>query len=186
MRSVQWVSAGVCAGLLFVGSVSFAETSSPPTTQTPATDAPSDKDFLVRALRVNRLELLIGQMALKRGTTAEVKATGQKMVQKHTEFGRQLSALAQIAPKAGAPKLSADQQSTLVRLASLSGDAFDRSFKDAVDSGHVQELAMYRDEMSHAVDSRLRALVQGRVATLQQTVAKANQAMNSSLQTEDW
>ena len=185
MRSVHWVTAGVCAGLLFVGSVSFADTSSPPTTQTPRADAPGDKDFLVRALRVNQLELLLGQMALKRGTTAEVKATGEKMVQKHTELGRQLSALAQIAPKAGAPKLSADQQSTLVRLASLSGDAFDQFFKDVVEMGHVQELTMYRDEISHAADPRLRALVRGRVATLQQTVAKAN-AMNASLKTEDW
>jgi putative membrane protein len=186
MRNMQWMSAGLCAALLFSGSQSFADGSSPPPAQTPTTTAPSDGDFLVRALRVNQLELVLGQMALKRATTPEVRAMGEKMVQKHTEFGRQLSALAQRPPTSGAPKLSAEQQRTVVRLASLSGSDFDQSFKDVVDAGHVEELAMYRDETGRAADPRLRALAQARVLTLQQTVAKASQAMNAAPKNEDW
>lgn len=185
MRKMQWVSAVIFAGLLFSESTSFADGSSPPT-QSPKEAAPSDRDFLVRALSVNQLELVLGQMAVERGTTPEVRAIGEKMVQKHTEFGRQLSALAQLTPTSEAPKLSAAQQTRVVHLASLSGKDFDKSFKDTVDVGHVEELAMYRDEASHAVDPRLRALAQDRVATLQKTVAKAGQAMAAAPKKQDW
>jgi putative membrane protein len=186
MRTMQWMSAGIFAGLLFSGGMSFADDSSPPTTQSPTEVAPSDRDFLVRALSVNQLELVLGQMAVERGATPEVRATGEKMVQKHTEFGRQLSAIAQLTPTSGAPKLSEAQRTKVFQLASLSGNDFDKSFKDTVDVGHVEELAMYRDEASHAADPRLRALAQGRVATLQETVAKASQAMAAAPKKQDW
>jgi putative membrane protein len=186
MRTTQWMTAGICAGLLFSARASFADGVSPSTTQTPSAPAPTDKAFLVRALGVNQLELMLGQMAVKRAAAPEVRAMGEKMVQKHTEFGRQLSDLAQIAPTSEAPKLSADQQRTYVRLASLSGTDFDKSFKETVNAGHVQELAMYREEVGHAVDPRLVALAQGRVATLEKSMANAVQAMNVAPKKHDW
>jgi putative membrane protein len=184
MRNVRWMRAGLCAGWLLWGGASLADGSSTPTRQT--ADAPSDQTFLVRALRVNQLELLLGQMATKRGATTEVRAMGAKMVQKHTEFGQQLRNIAHRPSAAAALELSAPQRSTLTRLASLSGLDFDESFKTTVDAGHVQELAMYRDEASHASDPRLRALAEVRVVTLEQTVANADQAMKAKAANEDW
>ena len=188
MRDGRWMRAGLCVGVLLWGGVSLADGSSTATTHT--ADAGSDQAFLVDALRVNQLELELGQMATKRGTTTEVRGMGAKMVQKHTEFGQQLSNLAHRPAAAGAPELSADQRGTVVRLASLSGKDFDESFKATVDAGHVQELAMYRDEASHAADPRLRALAHVRVATLEQTVAKADRVMKanakSEAKNEDW
>jgi putative membrane protein len=185
MRMMQWTRAGICAALLLSGGVSFAEGSSPPPPQTENADAKSDREFLASALRVNQVELTLGQMAAERGSTPEVKATGGKMVQKHTELGGQLMALAQRLGVSGAPELSPDQRSTVVRLASLSGGAFDRAFKETVDTGHVQELAMYRGEASHTVDPGLRDFAQRRVATLEQTVAQAGQAPKAKPK-NDW
>ncbi len=179
MRKVQWISAAFCAGLLFSANASFADGSSSPTTQFPTAVAPADKQFLARAraLGVNQLELVLGRMAVKRATTPEVKAMGEKMVKKHTELGRQLSELAQSDP-ASTPDLSADQQRTVARLASLSEYDFDKAFKGTVGAGHVQELAMYRDEVGRAADPRLHTLAQERVAALEQSMASA-QASNT-------
>jgi predicted outer membrane protein len=184
MHNMKWMRVGLCAGLLLSAPFSFADGSSAPVT--PTADAPSDQGFLARALSVNQLELVLGQMAAGHGNTPEVRVMGEKMVQKHTEFGRQLGELAHRPAAAGVPELSGDQRRTFARLAALSGSDFDRSFKETVDAGHVQELAMYRDEVSHAADPRLRALARGRVATLEQTVAKAAQAMNAKPKNEDW
>jgi putative membrane protein len=184
MRNVQWISAAFCAGLLLSTGVSFADGASPPTTRGPIVVAPTDTQFLVRALGVNQLELVLGRMAIKRATTPEVKAMGEKMVKKHTELGRQLSELAQVDP-ASAPELSADQQRTVVRLASLSEYDFDKAFKDTVGAGHVQELAMYREEVGRAADPRLRTLAQDRVAALEQSMASA-QASNTSPRKRGW
>jgi putative membrane protein len=185
MRTMQWTRAGVCAAVLLSGGISFAEGSLPPTPQTANADALSDREFLARALRVNQLELVLGQMAAERGGTPEVKATGAKMVQKHTELGGQLTDLAQRLGVSGAPDLSPDQRSTVVRLASLSGSDFDKAFKETVDAGHVQELAMYRGEVNHAIDPGLRSLAQRRVTTLEQMVAQSSQATKAKPK-NDW
>jgi putative membrane protein len=124
-------------------------------------------------------------MAAERGGTPEVKTTGAKMVQKHTELGGQLTDLAQRLGVSGAPDLSPDQRSKAARLATLSGSDFDKAFKETVDAGHVQELAMYRGEANHAIDPGLRALAQRRVTTLEQTVAQASQATKAKPK-NDW
>lgn len=170
MRTVRWMSAGFCAGLLFVVSPSFAERVSPQTTRS-STSTSSDRAFPAQALGVNQTEIVLGQMAIERAKTTEVKAMGEKMVQRHTELARQLRELAQIDAASAAATLSADQQKTIARLASVSEYEFDRAFKNTVSAGHVEELAMYREEVSHAADPRLGALATGRVAALEQSMA---------------
>ncbi len=175
MRTVKWMSAGLFAGLLCSAGPSFADGAPQRTTPVSAA-APADRNFLLRALGVNQTELVLGRMAIVRGTTPEVRATGEKMVQRHTELARQLGELAQINPASEPPTLTVDQQKTVARLAAVSDSEFDRSFKNTVGAGHVDELAMYREEMSRAADPRLRALATGRVTALEQSLASASQA----------
>jgi putative membrane protein len=172
MRNLRWMNTGLCVGLLSAAAPSFAEGPSAQTTQTAAV-APSDQAFLSRALGVNQTELVLGQMASQRGATPEVRAMGQKMVQRHSEIGRQLRELAQIDPASAPPTLSAEQQKKIARLDAASGSEFDRAFKSTVNAGHVEELAMYREEVSHAADPRLGALASGRVTALEQSMASA-------------
>jgi predicted outer membrane protein len=175
MRNAKWMSAGLFAGLLFSAGASFAE-GAPQQTPPAAAAAPADRAFVVRALGVNQTEIVLGRMAIVRGTTQEVRAMGEKMVQRHTELARQLGELAQINPASEPPTLTADQQKTVARLAAVSDPEFDGSFKSTVGAGHVDELAMYRDEVSRAADPRLRALATGRVTALEQSLASASQA----------
>jgi putative membrane protein len=185
MRNVKWISAGLCAGLLCATGLSFADGASARTTAVSAV-APADRDFLMRALGVNQTEIVLGRMAIARGTTPEVRAMGEKMVQRHTELVRQLRELAQINPGAEPPTLTADQQRTIARLAAVSEYEFDRSFRSTVDAGHVDELAMYREEVSQAADPRLRALATGRVTALEQSLASASQAANVPPRKRGW
>jgi putative membrane protein len=163
------INLGLCAGLLLSGSVALADQSPAPTKQHES----SDQEFLEKALGVNQLELQLGQLAAQRATTAEVKAIGQKMVEKHTELGQQLAELARQSGGSGKAALTSDQRATYDRVASQSGSALDSVFKEVVDAGHVKELAMYRDEVGRAKSQALRELAQRRVAKLEETVAQA-------------
>jgi putative membrane protein len=185
MRNVKWMSAGICVGLLFSAGLSFADGAAQRTTPASAA-APADRDFLVRALGVNQTEIVLGRMAIARGTTPDLRAIGEKMVQRHTELARQLGEIAQISPASEPPTFTADQQRTIARLAAVSEYEFDRSFKTTVDAGHVDELAMYREEVSHAADPRLRALASGRVTALEQSLAKASQESSVPPQKRGW
>jgi putative membrane protein len=185
MRNVQWMKAGLCAVLLYPAGPSFADDAPVRTTRASAA-MPADRAFLVRALGVNQTEILLGQMALRRGTTAEVRAMGEKMVQRHTELAGQLRELAQIDPASEPPALSADQRQTVAQLTAVSAHDFDVSFKNTVGAGHVEELAMYRQEVSQAADPRLSALATRRVAALEQSLASASQAAKVPAAKSDW
>lgn len=179
MRRADWIITGLCAGFLLSGGAALAQGSEPgfaflaSPSQSAKSQAGSDQAFLQQALGVNELELRLGRLAGERAATPEVKAMGQKMVEKHGELGQQLSKLAQESGGSGEPAMSADQRATLDRVASQSGGAFDTVFKQTVDAGHVQELEMYREEVSSAANPELRELAKLRVVKLREAVAKA-------------
>ena len=179
MRNVNWIVSGLCAGFLFSAGAAMAQGSEPgfayqaSPSQPEKSRAKSDRDFLQEALGVNELELRLGHLAGERAATPEVKALGQKMVQKHGELGQQLSKLARESGGSGEPALSADQQATLDSVASQPGVAFDTVFKQTVDAGHVRELEMYREEASSAVNPQLRELAKIRTVKLHEAVANS-------------
>ncbi len=109
--------------------------------------AASDGPFLTEALQVNEVELELGRLAIAHAGSADVKATGAKMVEKHTALGEQLRDMARRAGVNEAPALSPDEQTTVARLSWLSGPDFDKAFTTTVDAGHASELAMYRAEV---------------------------------------
>jgi putative membrane protein len=179
----KWIRTGLFAGMLLSGGVVLADASPARAEEQYENE---DQEFLEQALGVNELELRLGRMAAERATTPDVKAMGQKMVQKHTELGQQLSQLARQSGGSGEAKLSSDQRAIYERVASQSGSAFDAVFKQVVDAGHVKELAMYRAEVSRAANPSLRELAQNRVAKLQETVAQAETPKTKSKPKHDW
>jgi putative membrane protein len=180
----NWIKTGLFVGLLLSGGVAFADAR--PAGSAATQHENGDQEFLEQALGVNQLELQLGQLATKRATTAEVKAMGTKMVEKHTELGQQLAALARQAGGSGEPKLSSDQRAIYDRVASQSGGAFDPVFKEVVDAGHVKELAMYQAEASRATSPELRDLAQRRAAKLKETVAQAEASKPKPAPSQDW
>lgn len=171
MRISGWSHAGFCAALLLATGSARAQ-ASPPQEAAPTT---ADRVFLERALGVNELELRLGRLAAERAASPDVKATGQKMVESHGALKLRLAELARGAGASGDAALTAEQQETFARLDAQTGAAFDDAFGKTVDAGHVDELAMYRDEVSRAGSPQLRALAEERVSKLEQAVAKQQQ-----------
>jgi putative membrane protein len=172
MRRASRIHAGVLAGLLLSGGTALAQAASPPAAQ-PRPEG--DRAFLERALGVNELEVRLGHLAAERGATPEVKAAGRNMIEKHTALGQELGALARQAGASGTAELSPDQRAAFDRVAAQPASGFDAEFRRTVDAGHVQELAMYRDELSRASSPALRALAERRVAALEKALAGSAQ-----------
>lgn len=185
MRTITWVSRGVTAVVLFALGPSRADQPKPRAAQSESAKA-SDDDFVVRALGINQTEIMLGRMAVKRGTTSEVRAMGEKMVQRHTELARQLRELARIDATSNPAPLSPTQQRTVARLATISEHEFNDAFKSTVNEGHVEELAMYRTAATHSADSALRTLAAGRVKALEESLASARPAPAASPESQDW
>jgi putative membrane protein len=178
----KWLNAGLLVGLLSPSGLVL--TAAAPASADEGRYETGDQEFVEKALGVNQLELRLGQLAAGRGAAPDVKAMGRTMVQKHTELGQQLVALS--TEPSPSVELTGEQQSTFERVASQSGGTFDAVFKQTVDAGHVKELAMYRDEVSHATSPQLRELAERRVTKLQETVAQADMQKSRANKKHDW
>ena len=165
MREVGWAKAAAIAVVLLWRTAGAAAE--------PAAGAGGDREFLEQALGVNELELQLGRLAAERASSPEVKASGAKMVEKHTQLGQRLAELARAAGARPTPQLTDEQRATYRRVEAESGARFDAVFQQTVDAGHVNELAMYRAEASRAHSPGLRALSEERVAALEKAVAGA-------------
>jgi putative membrane protein len=186
MDNKRWIKTGLCAGLLCWVAPAFASDLPAPAAPAQSANAPMDEDFLDHARAVNQLELVLGQMALKRAATAEVKGMAAKMVQKHTALGQQLRELAQLDPASGPPALAAEQEATVARLSTLADRDFDESFKQTVGAVHLQELALYRAEAGRTQSPRLRAFTGGRIEALEQSMARAPQTASAPPAKRGW
>ncbi|HTR51580.1 MAG TPA: DUF4142 domain-containing protein [Kofleriaceae bacterium] len=100
--------------------------------------------------RVNQLEIEMGRLAEKKGTTPGIKAYGGMIVRDHTANDRDALALAkrhgQAIPKEIATNESdraqmKDDDEMVDKLKSENGADFDRDFLAAAVTGHERELA---------------------------------------------
>src|SRR6516164_6396049 len=124
MRDSGWFKWLLVTGALSWAMLAYAASA-------PQGRAGSDQEFVQRALAVNEGEVQLGKLASERASTPDVKGTGEKMVQKHSQLGQQLGGLANQLGASSTAELSADQRDTLARLRALPGSEFDPAFKRA-------------------------------------------------------
>ena len=171
MRTTRWIHVGILSAALAAGGMALAE---------PAV-AGGDRGFLTQALATNRSELALGRLAIERAATPAVREMGQKMVQKHTEIGRQLDERA-VALSVAVAANTAQENATWARLAALSGKEFDEAFKQTIDGIHRRELALYEAEAKSTTSRELHTLVQGRVVSLRKSLVDSQPVK----QDQDW
>jgi putative membrane protein len=105
-----------------------------------------DKMFLQKASEGGMAEVQLGQLAAQKGSSAEVKQFGQKMVEDHTRLNEQMKPIAD-ALGVNAPKhLNKVDQAEYDKLSSLSGDAFDQEYITDMVKDHRKDLHEFRRE----------------------------------------
>jgi putative membrane protein len=108
----------------------------------------SDKHFVTDALEGGNAEIALGHIAQDKGANEDVKQFGQKMVDDHTKMNDQMSQVATqigVTPPTGKP-MSAT--ATEAKLKVLSGDAFDKSYIQAMVKDHRDDLAAFKKEIA--------------------------------------
>jgi putative membrane protein len=114
-----------------------------------------DKMFLRKAAEGGIAEVKLGQLAAEKGSSEEVKAFGQKMVDDHTKLNVQI---AQIADSMGVmlPKsMNKEDQTEYDKLGALSGDDFDIEYLSFMVKDHHKDLHEFRVEAASPTDSTL-------------------------------
>lgn len=106
------------------------------TTGTAGTSADVDRGWVQDQLADGDAEVRLGRLAQERGGSADVRAFGALMVEKHTMAGTELKRVAtrhNVTPK---PDADDDHGDLFERLSKLSGAEFDKSYLDAMVEEH--------------------------------------------------
>jgi putative membrane protein len=98
------------------------------TNQQSAALNPDDRSFLEKAAVGGKSEVELGQLALEKAQSEDVKQFGQRMVTDHSQANSQLMGLADKMSLTLPTALDRENQSKKDRLAKLSGAKFDKEY----------------------------------------------------------
>jgi putative membrane protein len=105
--------------------------------------APADRSWAMKAAQGGIAEVELGELAQKKGSSAQVKNFGTLMVEDHSEANEKLKQIAsgKGIDLPGVP--GAEHKKVMNRLSKLSGESFDRAYLEAMQKEHNKDIAHF-------------------------------------------
>lgn len=156
------------------GHASSARASgSMPSRPTAAPLSARDQEFLKRANAGNLAEIQLGQLAIQRAESAEVKAFGNRMIRDHTAANDGVKRLAAEHGITLPDQLPPEEKAEKDRLGNLRGAEFDSAYLAAMLKDHKRDLAEFRRESKTLNDPELKDLAVKQLPALQNHLKQA-------------
>lgn len=154
-------------------------TSDPTTTAaaggTASTASPQDKEWVAQAGMAGLAEVQMGNLALQKAQSAEVKAFAQRMVTDHTASNHELAQLATAKGLTLPTELAGEHQAGLEHLTGLSGAEFDTAYMQHMVADHEKAVSLYQSAASSAQDPDIKAFATKNVPILQEHLRLARE-----------
>jgi putative membrane protein len=133
----------------------------------------ADRAFAREAAIGGMAEVELGKLASDKGSSADVKQFGQRMVDDHSKANDELKEWAQKANFTLPAQLDAKHKATHDRLAKLSGPAFDRAYMRDMVKDHQEDVAAFRKASKSLHDADLKAFASKTLPTLEEHLQQA-------------
>jgi len=134
-----------------------------------------DKEFVSKAGMGGLAEVQMGNLALQKASSADVKAFGQRMVTDHSKANEELSQLATAKALALPTELAGEHKEAFDHLNSLSGADFDKMYMQHMVEDHVKDVAEFEKASTSAQDSDVKSWAGKTLPTLQQHLQVAKE-----------
>jgi len=129
----------------------------------------SDKRFMIQAAQGGTAEVQMGQMALNKASSDQVKQYAQEMIDQHSQANNQLAALAAQKGVTLPTTIGSKNQSLYDQLSKLSGAAFDKAYiNQAGVKAHSQQESLYKREAQKGKDEDIKAFATSVLPTVEQ------------------
>jgi putative membrane protein len=115
-----------------------------------------DKMFVKKALQGGMAEVQLGQLTLQKSNNDQVKQFAQRMIDDHTKLGEQMKPVAQQLGVSEPNGISKKDKSTIAKLQSLSGPAYDQAYIKDMIKDHKQDLSEFQTEASSGQDQTVK------------------------------
>jgi len=134
----------------------------------------SDKSFATEAAKGGLAEVELGQLALQKATSPQVKQFAQRMVTDHTQANEELMQVAKSQNLDLPVQLDAKHKSDIDRLRGLSGSAFDAAYMQHMLQDHQKDVADFQKQARSGSEPTLKSFAQKYLPTLQQHLQLAH------------
>ena len=114
-----------------------------------------DYRFAMSAAKTGLMQLKLGELAVLKGTSENVKKIGSEMVKRHQEFTKEVRLLTNERSVFVAGELDAKQQRSYEKLSEKSGADFDRSYLKHMRNGHENVISDFEKEIKYGDDAEL-------------------------------
>jgi putative membrane protein len=132
-----------------------------------------DKDFVSKAAMGSLTEVLMGNLALQKAASADVKALAQRMVDDHSKTLEELRQMA-LTKGLGLPtEMAGDHKKAFDHLESLSGAEFDKAYASHMVEDHEKDVAEFDKASTSATDSDVKTWAGKTLPTLKEHLALA-------------
>jgi putative membrane protein len=132
-----------------------------------------DRQFLKEAAQGGMAEVELGQLAVQKASSDDVKKFGQRMINDHSKANDELKQLASSKGITLPTEPNAKQKATKKRLAGLSGQQFDKAYMADMVQDHKQDVADFRKESSSARDQDIKSFASKTLPTLEDHLKQA-------------
>ena len=132
-----------------------------------------DQAFVNDAARGGEMEVKLGQLAEKNGSSAAVKEFCSRMVKDHTRLNAELSATAKSVGLTVSDTISSEQQAEYDKLAMLTGAKFDTAYMQTMVKDHIGDLAAFQKEAKATQDAKLKGAVEAAIPVIEEHLKMA-------------
>jgi putative membrane protein len=133
----------------------------------------ADKTFATEAAHGGLAEVQMGQLALQKASSPQVKEFAQRMVTDHTQANQDLMQLGKSEHLTLPTQLDAKHKSEMGRLSAMSGNAFDAAYMQHMVQDHKKTVADFQKQAQSGSDPALKSFAQKYLPIIQQHLQMA-------------
>lgn len=135
-----------------------------------------DIQFAAKAAEGGMLEVQLGELAQRNGTSDKIKELGNMMVKDHSEANEELKKLAFEKNIALPAKLGDEKMKKYNDLNAKKGNEFDRAYADFMVKDHEEDIKLFKDEAENGNDAEIKNWASGKISTLEHHLQMAKEA----------
>jgi putative membrane protein len=133
----------------------------------------ADKTFATEAAHGGLAEVQMGQLALQKASSPQVKEFAQRMVTDHTQANQDLMHLGKSENLTLPTQLDAKHKSEMDRLSAMSGNAFDAAYMQHMVQDHKKTVADFQKQAQSGSDPALKSFAKKYLPIIQQHLQMA-------------
>ncbi len=128
----------------------------------------NDKEFVQKAASGDKMEITLGEMAVRQASSPEVRNFGQRLVTDHNLASDQLIAIADKNNISVPQDMDRMDNSMVKHLSVLQGQDFDRAYMKHMVEGHKNDIEMFQRQAREGKNPDLKNYARQTLPTLQE------------------